>query len=72
MEEEIRLCAVWLRYFARPSKHYAPRSCKEYAGRISTWAGEPVRSEALVQAASQLGFEGKTEGSNRYLKMVVA
>jgi hypothetical protein len=51
------LAVTWLRYFARPAKHFAPRPIEEYAGRVSRWASEPVRTEAFVQAASQLGFE---------------
>jgi DUF1365 family protein len=57
MEDEIRVARQWLRYFARPSKHFAPRHCDDYAKRISIWASEPVRTEALLEAASQLGFE---------------
>ncbi|MCK9571444.1 hypothetical protein M0R72_21020 [Candidatus Pacearchaeota archaeon] len=57
MQDEIDLARKWLRYFARPSRHWAPRSCEEYAKRITTWAGEPVRTEALVYAASQLHYE---------------
>jgi DUF1365 family protein len=57
MQDEIDVARQWLRYFARPAKHYAPRSCEDYAKRISIWASEPVRTEALLEAASQLGFE---------------
>ena len=57
MQAEIDLARKWLRYFARPAKHYAPRTCDEYARRASIWAGEPIRPDAFRTAASQLHYE---------------
>ena len=57
IDDEIELCKRWLRYFCRPAKHYAPRTCDEYARRASIWAGEPIRPDAFRTAASQLHFE---------------
>ena len=57
MQEEIDLARKWLRYFARPSKHYASRTNDELSERVSRWAGERVRTQAFEEAASQLGYE---------------
>lgn len=57
MQDETRLCIQWIHYFVRPSQHWAPKTCEEYRKRIERWAGEPVRTEAFVKAASQLGYE---------------
>ena len=57
MQAEIELARKWLRYFARPSKHYASRTNEELAERVSRWAGERVRTQAFEEAASQLGYE---------------
>ena len=57
MQDEIDLCKQWLRYFARPAKHYAPRDMDELARRVSIWAGVPIRPDAFRTAASQLHYE---------------
>jgi len=68
MQEEIDLARKWLRYFCRPAKHYAPRTCDEYAKRVSIWAGVPIRPDAFRTAASQLNYE---MGGNR-IKAAIA
>ena len=57
MQAEIDLAKKWLRYFARPSKHYASRTNEELSERVSRWAGERVSTQAFEEAASQLGYE---------------
>ena len=56
-EDEISICSAWLRYFVRQSRHFAPKPVSDYAKRVSNWSGEPVRTEALIAAASQQGYE---------------
>ena len=66
MEDEIKLCKTWLRYFSRPAKHYAPRPIQDYARRVSVWAGVQVRTDAFLKAASQLGYEMRSDEDGRY------
>jgi len=73
MQEEIDLARKWLRYFARPAKHYAPRSCEDYASRVSRWAGVPIRPDAFLKAATQLNYESRLEADGRHrIKAAIA
>lgn len=57
MIDEVKICNQWMYYYLRRSRHFAPKTVDQYAERVSKWAGEPVRTEAFVAAASQQGYE---------------
>lgn len=72
MIDEVATARTWLRYFARPAKHWAPRSVEEYTRRVSVWAGEPIRPDAFLEAASQLNYEmGRREDGSHKIKAAV-
>ena len=54
-KDEVLTSQQWLRYFAKPAKYWSPAI--NYAKRVSVWAGEPIRSDAFIEAAKKLNYE---------------